>query len=661
MKIKSISIAAITSVALATMGGYLAIQFRTIAPTHKALSGNALQPLIPVRAFYANLGDNWNYSPSHDGTMIAWYAYSWAQKVINIRRTDEDTPFIEIPAQDIELFTWSAYDHTLLMHMGGRVWRVDPMKPEREQWADVTPRGFSYSWPITTPRTAAELVVVSSNDRNPAFSDLYTVRQDGGGKQLLVQNTGKTLQWWLDAKNVPILRLDREEDGAGQLMIRSSKGDTWRPLIKIDRRDNFTPIGVPRPGEAFYAASDRGRDRLALVSVDPQTGTETEIVASTSETLTGAWLFSPWEHRPDMLLMGDTGTSYVPLTKNGETARQLLMKDAGSIAAEFVNYAAKGRFAVIARSLQTQPYENFLYDFQRKTATKLGENPLAAYANNLPRKVSLSFKARDGMDIPAYLVLPTGIRAFSLPAIVMIHGGPAERFEPGFDVESAFLANRGYAVLQVDFRGSTGHGRAHQEAGYRQVGKTMQDDIVDAAHWLIEEGIADPKAIAVMGGSYGGYSAALAMTRDPGLFKAAIVESAVLDVPYQMRNNPFAWGLNRDEAERYFGDPENPDDLKAMEAASPQAQVDKVQDAILLLAGKDDPIVGFEQSEEFERSLKAAGKTVEAVFFEGEGHTISSLPNRVMRARLIEDFLAAHLGGRSSGFDLAEWYGHWIE
>ncbi|EKF43288.1 peptidase S9 prolyl oligopeptidase active site domain protein [Nitratireductor indicus C115] len=661
MKMKSIVVAALVSAALASMGGYLAIQFRTIAPTHKALNGNALQPLIPVRAFYANLGDNWNYSPSHDGSMIAWYAYSWAQKVINIRRKDEDAPFIVIPAQNIDLFTWSAYDQTLLVHMDGRQWRVDPMNPEREEWVDVTPRGFNHSWAITTPRSPEELVVVSSSDRNPAFSDLYTVRQDGGGKQLLAQNTGNILQWWLDANNVPILRLDREEDGASQLMTRSSNEDSWRPLIKIDRRDNFTPIGVPRPGEAFYAASDRGRDRLALVSVDPQSGTETEIVASSSETLTGAWLFNPWEHRPDMLLMGDAGTSFVPLTQNGETARQLLTKDAGSVAAEFANYAAQGRFVVVARSLQTQPYENFLYDFQRKTATKLGENPLAAYANDLPRKVSLSFKARDGMDIPAYLVLPTGVRAFSLPAVVMIHGGPAERFEPGFDVESAFLANRGYAVLQVDFRGSTGHGRAHQEAGYRQVGKTMQDDIVDAAHWLIEEGIADPKAIAVMGGSYGGYSAALAMTRDPGLFKAAIVESAVLDVPYQMQNNPYAWGLNRDEAERYFGNPENPADLKAMEAVSPQTQVDKVQDAILLLAGKEDPVVGFEQSEEFARSLKAGGKSVEAVFFEGEGHTISSLPNRITRARLIEDFLAEHLGGRSSGFDLAEWYGRWIE
>lgn len=206
----------------------------------------------------------------------------------------------------------------------------------------------------------------------------------------------------------------------------------------------------------------------------------------------------------------------------------------------------------------------------------------------------------------------------------------------------------------MNFRGSTGYGKAFRAAGYGEIGKAMQDDIVDAANWLVGQGIADKSNMAVMGGSYGGYSAALAMTRDPGVFKAAIVDYGVMDIAYQMQNNPFSWGLHLDEMKRYFGDPGNEASLAEMRERSPSTHAANVQGAILITAGKQDQIVGFEQTEEFEGALKAAGKDVTAVYFDKEGHGYDRWQTKLRRARLIEDFLAKHLGGRSGGFDYTE-------
>ena len=208
--------------------------------------------------------------------------------------------------------------------------------------------------------------------------------------------------------------------------------------------------------------------------------------------------------------------------------------------------------------------------------------------------------------------------------------------------------------MDVNFRGSTGYGKAYAAAGHGQVGRSMQTDITDAANWLISEGIADKNSMAVIGASYGGYSSALAMTRDAGIFKAGIVEVAVTDVVYQMDNNPFSWGLSLEAMRRYFGDPKLESDREIMRQNSPINHVQTTQGPILLLHGKLDQVVGFEQSEEFERALNDAGKDVKAFYFGKEGHGYGRWQSRVERARMIENFLAEHLGGRNGNYDWAE-------
>lgn len=640
-------------VAIAALGVKYYFEQET-APVHPSLAKATMAPFIPARDFYANTGAEWGYQPSHDGSMIAWYGVEWTKTVLRVKRTEQAGSFLTLSGAQIDDFWWHSYKNELVVLSEGRLWQIDPLKPKRDDWADVTPRGFVNWRIVSSPSGPDDRLVVASNDRNPAFLDLYSVRQDGGGKQLVEKNEGETIDWWLDRHNVPLIRADRLGDQGTRFLIRDSATEPWRMLTEISARDDFTILYHPEGGKPNYALSDRGRDRIALVTVAPRTGDETIVADHPKVDAKKAFALVENAVGPDFLTFEDGYPQYRTFSRLGEAFTKLLLDGDNPVDFNILGTSPDGRFATVARSWREQSFEYFLYDLEKGKATKIAEYDLRKHKNALAETKPVSFKARDGLVIPAFLILPRGVEPKKLPAVVVIHGGPAQQEIWAYNNDYQFLANRGYAVLSVNFRGSTGYGKAFRAAGYGEIGKAMQDDIVDAANWLVGQGIADKSNMAVMGGSYGGYSAALAMTRDPGVFKAAIVDYGVMDIAYQMQNNPFSWGLHLDEMKRYFGDPGSEAGLAEMRERSPSTHAANVQGAILITAGKQDQIVGFEQSEEFEEALKAAGKDVTAVYFDKEGHGYDRWQTKLRRARLIEDFLAKHLGGRSGGFDYTE-------
>jgi acetyl esterase/lipase len=639
---------------IAVISGAHAYFARDIRPTHTSLAGDNLLPMIPVRDFFADHSAEWGYQPSFDGSMLAWYATEWGSAVVHLERVDGTGPKTTLAGADFQFFHWHPARNDLLIGVEGRLWQVDPARPGREDWQDITPRGFQNWRLISLPYGPEDRLVIGSNDRNPALHDLYTVRQDGGGKTLLKQNNGKTINWWLDDDANILIKAERLEDGGAHYQIRNNPEDEWRTLTQSSPEDIFEILNAPSKDSPIYALSDRGRDRVAFVRIDPETGEE-HIVADhprvdarmpvSLSRRVGKW---------DFLMFHDGYPTLQALTPRGESLANFVLDGDHPVDFKVLGASLDGRFVTVARSWREQSFEYFLYDLKKSEATRLDQNSFHRHKNSLSETVPVSFKARDGLEISGLLMLPGGVEPRNLPTIVVIHGGPAQHDVWGYNNDFQFLANRGYAVLSVNFRGSTGNGKMFRAAGYGEVGKAMQDDIVDAAKWLVAEGIADEANMAVMGGSYGGYSAALAMTRDPGLFKAAIIDYGMMDVAYQMQNNPFSWGLHLDEFKRYFGDPENEAHLAEMRDRSPLTHAGKVTGAILLTAGKDDRTVGFEQSEEFERALRAADKNVTAVYFDKENHGYRRWQTKVQRARLIEDFLAEHLGGRSGGFDYVE-------
>ncbi|MCC5781190.1 S9 family peptidase [Nitratireductor sp. B36] len=602
---------------------------------------------IPLSALYqASETSERGFIPSFDGSIIASFMEEGAKKTIRLRRRSEKSSYEEIDASEISDFNWHPFLNALVVNKNGRLWQIPAETTRLEKWIDVTPRGFLNASILRWPKDASGELVVSSTDRNPAFSDLYTLRTDGSGKTLLEENEGNTFGWWFNADLNPVVRLDELPNGNRRVLHRRPNEEEWKPVLDIEKRDDFEILRPQNIDTELYALSNRGRDTIALVRVNLADGLEEVIARDEDVDIVSAFFLNKSKNLPDLVTYPKNGYPFIePLTPEGNRLKNLVDTRERQPGGGVIGQSADGRILTIAEQNSAEALTFFLLDVQSGTKEELGSTPLKKWARYLSPMIPKTIHARDGLKLPAFLTLPKNRPPEKLPAVVMIHGGPASHYRYGFDADVQMLANRGYAVLQVNFRGSTGYGKAFRAAGYGEAGRAMQDDIVDAAKWLVENGTADPNRMAVMGGSYGGYSAALAMTRDPGLFKAAIVESAVLDLRYQMQNNPFSWALGRDELERYFGNPDDEAELEEMWRRSPLTQASRTEGAILLMAGKRDTVVGFEQSEAFERALKQAGKSVQALYHEDEAHSVIDPEALLKRARAIESFLAEQLGG----------------
>lgn len=637
-------------VALSFFAATLTWFSRDLAATHKTLAQSDLPPLISVGEFYANLSAEWAYKPSVDGAFVAWRGTRLATEVVYFGRVNE-APLGWIA--DVQGYFWHDLSPHLHVLKEGRLWRVDPLNADEQNWEDVTPRGFrNWSWPSRV-LSSTDRWFITSRDRNPAYNDLYTTRQDGSDKQLLIENDGQTLNWILSADLTPQMRFQRGTRDV-DVDVQVAAGDQWRTLMTLPLSTTFRVFEVSPDLKHAIALSARDRDNIALVRVDLLTGAEEVLHEETDEDLRDVINLNPYDGVVDAVLTQRGASDVIAFSPRGQMLKSLLSRQEERIEVESLYWAGTGQFVTATVSPNAKSYEYLLFDLDRGVETKLGvfsfrERNLASLAETK----EITITSRDGLELPSLLVTPVGVDG-PVPTIIEVHGGPATHLDWQYHHFRQFLANRGYAVVAVNYRGSTGFGSAFQEAGYRAFGREMQDDLVDAAQWAIDQGIADPNAFAINGGSYGGYASAMAILQDNTLFKTAIIEHAMLDVAYQSQYPPHSWGLTLPLWTRYFGDPKVEGDLAQMRTYSPITHVDALNAPVLLVAGKRDSVVGYEQTEAFVEAARANNKEVELLLFEDEGHGIHKWQSNVIHARTVEDFLHEHLGGRSGGWD-------WIE
>ncbi|WP_165390352.1 S9 family peptidase [Thalassococcus sp. S3] len=660
--LKKIAIWALGLIAFAGMAGTGAYLWasRDIPPTHPTLAEADLPDLIPVRHFWASTAEEWAYKPSFDGQYIAYRAVRWAQGVVIL--SDIATRKEMAVLEDVSDYYWSDIEAKLYAIIEGRLWLIDPYAPDRDNWSDVTPRGFS-GWTIKNRvRGADDLWLISSRDRNPAFADIYTTRQDGGGKRLLLENEGRTLDWVFDAAGNPVLRFDRREDEYVDLFVLDDPDTAdWRLLMTISPTDHFRVHDLIPERNAAIVMSSRDLDKVAFVEVDLETGDQTVIYGMPDTDLLSVVNLDPHDSTLDLIYNHGPGRSFITVSKRGSELAYQMDQLGERVFPDDFYWAGTGRFVTATLSPNAKSYEYLLFDLENGNQTHLGTFHFRdRHQDKLALTEEVTITARDGLELPALLVRPKGVEG-PVPLLVEVHGGPAQHVAWSYAHFWQFFANRGYAVLSVNFRGSTGYGKRFQAAGFREFGRAMQQDLYDAAAWAVDQGIADPEAMAIAGGSYGGYAAAMAATDPASPFAAAIVAHAVLDVEYQMRNNPFAWGLSTINMERYFGSLDNEEDLENMRRYSPLNRIEDLSIPVLMVAGKRDRVVGFEQTEEFIRQAEAQGKSVEELIFENEGHGVSRWQSSVRHARVIEEFLAEHLGGRSGGWDISETLADYID
>ncbi len=287
----------------------------------------------------------------------------------------------------------------------------------------------------------------------------------------------------------------------------------------------------------------------------------------------------------------------------------------------------------------TIPAQYFFYDKKQNVFLLVGREHPELMNKPLAEMRRVTYKARDGMEIPGFLTLPLGVKESNLPVIIYPHGGPWARDYWGFDRYVQFLANRGYAVFQPQFRGSTGFGIQHEEAGYKQWGLAMQDDLTDGAEWLIKKGIADPNRICIMGGSYGGYAAAMGLIKTPELYRCGVSINGVMDFPELIRNiNLYYFGSFAASINSKYGSGK----------VSPLHQADKIKAPLLLIHGEKDAIVAFKESEKMAKKMRKLKKEVEFIPLPGGEHWRTTEPNELIKFKAMERFFAKHLGGRTT-------------
>jgi len=483
-------------------------------------------------------------------------------------------------------------------------------------------------------------ILISHNKRNPEVFDVYRANIHTGELTQVAENPGNIVGWQTDHRGR--LRAAIASDGLDTtLLYRSDESQDFRALITTDFRTVVSPEFFTFDDKSLYALSNRDRDCLALVIIDPDRPDQERLAYEVD----GVDLDGAGYSRLRKVLTAavyQTDKPHYHFFDEVSAARHARIK------AQLPGYEIslqsssrdESKFIVAAYNDRT-PGSRYLYDATNDTLDKLADiNPALPEADMAPVR-PIQYTSRDGLTIHGYLTLPRGRPAKGLPCIINPHGGPWARDGWGFNPEAQFLANRGYCVLQMNFRGSTGYGRAFWEASFGQWGLAMQDDITDGVQWLIEQGIADPKRIAIYGGSYGGYATLSGITRTPDLYAAAVDYVGVSNLLTFMNTIPPYWKPMLTKMHSMVGSPEH--DHERLVATSPALNAEHIKTPLFIAQGAHDPRVNKDESDQMVSALKARGVEVEYMVKDNEGHGFHNDENKFEFYERMEAFLRQHL------------------
>jgi dipeptidyl aminopeptidase/acylaminoacyl peptidase len=485
-------------------------------------------------------------------------------------------------------------------------------------------------------------VLVQHNQRNRAAFDVYRVNVRTGASTLVAENPGNIVGWTADHDGR--VRLAVASDGVNNTVLhRATEAGPFKPLFSTDFRTQVGPTFFDFDNQRFYALSNRGRDKTALVLIDPAKPEAEQVVYVHPKVDLAAAAYSQKRkvltqadfqvEKPERHLFDAPMKAIYERLERQLPGQQIILQSASR---------NEDQFVVAAMSDQT-PGARYVYDVASDRLSKLGDINPALPPAQMARMQPISYTARDGLVIPGYLTLPPGKPAKNLACIVNPHGGPWARDGWGFNPEIQFLANRGYCVLQMNFRGSTGYGRQYWEASFGQWGLKMQDDVTDGAKWLIQQGIADPKRIGIYGGSYGGYATLAGVAFTPDLYAAAVDYVGVSNLFTFMKTIPPYWEPMRQQMYAMVGNPDDPKDKERLTATSPALQAHRIKAPLFIAQGAKDPRVNKAESDQVVEALKSRGVSVQYLVKDNEGHGFQNEENRFEFYAAMEAFFAQYL------------------
>ncbi|MCB0763618.1 MAG: S9 family peptidase [Flavobacteriales bacterium] len=485
-------------------------------------------------------------------------------------------------------------------------------------------------------------VMVQMNQRNPQVFDPYLVNVVTGEVKSLYANAENFESWTTD--HTGLIRIASRTDGTDQvLFMRASEKEPFKEFMRTSYKDSFQPLFFTFDNKNIYASSNlNGRDKTAIVEYDLAAGKEvSEIFANKDHDVDGLHYSRKRQVLTMVTWTGDKDERHFLDAETKARYEKLAPKFVGY---EYWTYGeddAEKTFVVWAGN-DRQPGRYYLYDSSNDDLQEVATLRPWIDEEQMAEMKPIQYTSRDGLTIHGYLTLPKGREAKNLPVVVNPHGGPWARDGWGFNPEVQMLANRGYAVLQMNFRGSTGYGREFWQKSFKQWGKTMQDDITDGVNWLKEQGIADPDRIAIYGGSYGGYATLAGITYTPDLYACAVDYVGVSNLFTFMNTVPAYWEPYKKMMYEMVGDPKA--DSLMMREASPVFHMDKVKCPLFIAQGAQDPRVNKDESDQVVAALKARGIEVDYLVKDNEGHGFRNEENRFEFYGAMEKFLDQHIG-----------------
>lgn len=605
-------------------------------------------------------------SISPDGTKFAFLA-PWKNRlnlwVQEVDSQDDDARCVTADeTRSVFHYDWTDDPRWMLylQDVGGdenwHIFRVDVDNPD-EPAVDLTPfPGAMAVFDLLAGKPGKAFV--QCNKRTPVLMDAYEIDIATGELTMVAENPGMVVNW-LSSRDGEVLAMALTGGGDIELMRWDTTTSTLRSIARYDGTDytlGLFPIAVTPDGTGVWIGSNEGTDRKRLVRLDLNTGKHTAVDNHPSFDIDPRGQVVPGLPQPliqdrrtgDLLGVRYLGERQAIRALDPNFAgvlanlEQLSDGDVGALSSDH-----SGQRWIVSFAHDREPHLTYLYDHRTGESRLLFRPYPHLDRDSLAPMTPVTIPSRDGIDLHAYLTVPVGVQPAGLPLVLMVHGGPWARDAWGYDPGVQMLVNRGYAVLQVNFRGSTGYGKAFVNAAVGQFAGTMHDDLIDSVDWAVERGYADPERVAIFGGSYGGYAALIGVTFTPDVFAAAIDYVGISSLPNFLRTLPaIARPHLANNWHRFVGDPDDPDEEADMLARSPIAKVDQIRTPLLVVQGANDVRVVKAESDNLVAALRDRGVEVEYIVKDDEGHGFVNPDNTIELFHAVDRFLAEHLGGR---------------
>lgn len=608
-------------------------------------------PLIPRQTLFGNPvkaspqlspdGARLSYlAPSDKGVLNVW--------VRTIGKTD-DAQVTDDTHRGIRIHFW-AEDGKHLFYLqdqgGDENFHVYSVDLDSKVVRDLTPFQGVRAANIMLDKKHPDEMLVGLNLRDRRVFDMHRIDLSSGAVTLDTENPGDIVGWVTDPDfQIRGAQAQDSRDASTILRVRDSRDAPWRTLLTLPFGENGGIDGFTADGKAFYVETSVGADTTRLVKIDTASGKELETIAVDPKVDVGDVLIHPDTHQVTAV-----GFSYL---KNEWRVLDPACKDDFAALAKI----GRGEFYPTGRDradknwlvsymVDDGPVSYYIYHRDSRKAELLfvSRPDLAKYT--LAQMKPVVIKARDGFQLVSYLTLPVGVAAKNLPLVLDVHGGPWARDGWGYNPESQWFANRGYATLQVNFRGSTGFGKKFLNSGNGQWGVgAMQHDLTDAVKWAVAKGIADPRKICIYGGSYGGYATLAGLSFTPELYACGVDIVGPSNIRTLLQSIPPYWAPMKKQFTMRVGDAENDETFN--KKISPLFHAGDIKAPLIIAQGANDPRVNIRESTQMVEALRAKGLSVTYVVYTDEGHGFARPDNRLDFYGRVDEFLAKHLGGRA--------------